>query len=277
MKLKTIIFWTSLALVAILTCSFVMAGKAITLKGSDTLLLLGQRWAELYMQKNPGVVIQVTGGGSGVGIAALINGSTDICQASRSMKDSEKKKLRERYFNMGTEVPVAKDGVTIYVNDKNPVDELTLDQIRDIYTGKTTNWSQLGGPDAKIIVYGRENSSGTYVFFRESALKNADYTSSMQSLPGTAAVVNAVAKDRFGIGYGGAAYAKGVKEVAIKTIQGSFRPNAETVRSGQYPLARDLYWYVRGKPSGEVKKLVDWVLSPEGQEVVAKVGYFTVK
>lgn len=277
MKLKTIIFWTSLALVAILTCSFVMAGKAITLKGSDTLLLLGQRWAELYMQKNPGVVIQVTGGGSGVGIAALINGSTDICQASRSMKDSEKKKLRERYFNLGTEIPVAKDGVTIYINEKNPIEEMTLDQIRDIYTGKTTNWFQLGGPDAKIIVYGRENSSGTYVFFREAALKNADYTSSMQSLPGTAAVVNAVAKDRFGIGYGGAAYAKGVKEVAIKTAQGSFRPNAETVKSGQYPLARDLYWYVRGKPSGEIKKLIDWVLSPEGQQVVAKVGYFTVK
>jgi phosphate transport system substrate-binding protein len=212
-----------------------------------------------------------------VGIAALINGSTDICQASRSMKDSEKKKLRERYFNMGTEIPVAKDGVTIYINEKNPVDELTLDQIRDIYTGKTTNWSQLGGPDAKIIVYGRENSSGTYVFFRESAMKNADYTSSMQSLPGTAAVVNAVAKDKFGIGYGGAAYAKGVKEVAIKTAQGSFRPTTETVKSGQYPLSRDLYWYLRGKPSGEIKKIIDWVLSPEGQEVVKKVGYFTVK
>ncbi|OGF01642.1 MAG: phosphate-binding protein [Candidatus Edwardsbacteria bacterium RIFOXYD12_FULL_50_11] len=275
--MKTIIFWASLALVVITASSFVMAGKAITLKGSDTLLMLGQRWAELYMQKNPGVVIQVTGGGSGVGIAALINGSTDICQASRSMKDSEKKKLRERYFNMGTEIPVAKDGVTIYINEKNPVDELTLDQIRDIYTGKTTNWSQLGGPDAKIIVYGRENSSGTYVFFRESAMKNADYTSSMQSLPGTAAVVNAVAKDKFGIGYGGAAYAKGVKEVAIKTAQGSFRPTTETVKSGQYPLSRDLYWYLRGKPSGEIKKMIDWVLSPEGQEVVKKVGYFTVK
>lgn len=277
MKLKTIIFCTSLALVAILACSFAMAGKAITLKGSDTLLLLGQRWAELYMQKNPGVVIQVTGGGSGVGIAALINGSTDICQASRSMKDSERKKLRERYFNMGTEIPVAKDGVTIYVSEKNPVDELTLDQIRDIYTGKATNWSHLGGPDAKIIVYGRENSSGTYVFFRDAALKKADYTSSMQSLPGTAAVVNAVAKDKFGIGFGGAAYAKGVKEVAIKTPQGSFRPTVETVKSGQYPLARDLYWYVRGKPTGEIKKMIAWVLSSEGQVMVAKVGYFPIK
>ncbi|MBI5805951.1 phosphate ABC transporter substrate-binding protein [candidate division TA06 bacterium] len=273
---KKIIIIAMVALIAVMG-GVSLAGKAITLKGSDTMLLLGQRWAEIYMEKHPGVVIQVTGGGSGVGIAALINGATNICQASRSMKDSEKQKLRDRYFSLGYEIPVAKDGVTLYLNEKNPINELTLDQIKDIYTGYTTNWSQLGGPDAKIIVYGRENSSGTYVFFREAAMKNADYTSSMQSLPGTAAVVNAVGKDVYGIGYGGAAYAKGVKEVAIKTAKGSFKPTTETVKSGQYPLARNLYWYLQGKPSGEMKKMVDWVLSPEGQEIVKKVGYFTIK
>ena len=273
---KKIIIFAAVALVAVMA-GMSLAGKAITLKGSDTMLLLGQRWAEVYMQKNPGTVIQVTGGGSGVGIAALINGATNICQASRTMKDSEKQKLRDRYFSLGYEVPVAKDGVTLYLNEKNQISELTLDQIKDIYTGYTTNWSQLGGLDAKIIVYGRENSSGTYVFFREVALKNADYTSSMQSLPGTAAVVNAVAKDVYGIGYGGAAYAKGVKEVAIKTAKGSFKPTTETVKSGQYPLARNLFWYLQGKPSGDTKKLVEWVLSPEGQEIVKKVGYFTIK
>lgn len=254
-----------------------IAGKAITVKGSDTLLLLGQRWAEVYMQRNPGVVIQVTGGGSGVGIAALINGSTDVCQASRSMKDSEKSKLRDRYFSTGIEIPVARDGVTLYVNEKNPVNELTLEQIGELYTGKIVNWSQVGGPNAKVVLYGRENSSGTYVFFREKALKKADYSASMQSLPGTAAVVNAVAKDVNGIGYGGAAYAKGVKELAVKTGRGSFKPTAENVKTNSYPLARNLYWYLRGKPSGEVKKLVDWVLSPEGQEIVVKVGYFPIK
>jgi phosphate transport system substrate-binding protein len=273
---KKIIIFAAVALVAIMA-GVSLAGKAITLKGSDTMLLLGQRWAEIYMQKNPGAVIQVTGGGSGVGIASLINGATNICQSSRSMKDSEKQKLRDRYFSLGYEVPVAKDGVTLYLNEKNQINELTLDQIKDIYTGNTTNWSQLGGPNAKIIVYGRENSSGTYVFFREAALKNADYTSSMQSLPGTSAVVNAVAKDVYGIGYGGAAYAKGVKEVAIKTAKGSFRPTTETVKSGQYPLSRNLFWYLQGKPSGDTKKFVDWVLSPEGQEIVKKVGYFTIK
>lgn len=276
MMKKRVLLGVALAAV-VLVAGLAIAGKAITVKGSDTLLLLGQRWAEVYMERNPGVVIQVTGGGSGVGIAALINGSTDICQASRSMKDSEKKKLRDRYFSTGEEIPVARDGVTLYVHEKNPLNELTLDQIRDIYTGKATNWKQFGGPDAKIVVYGRENSSGTYVFFREKALGNADYSASMQSLPGTAAVVNAVSKDPSGIGYGGAAYAKGVKELAIKTDKGSFKPTAENVKSNSYPLARNLFWYLRGKPSGEIKKLVDWVLSPEGQEIVVKVGYFPIK
>lgn len=274
---KRIIAMGLAAILVALGAGLAVAGKAITVKGSDTLLLLGQRWAEVYMQRNPGVVIQVTGGGSGVGIAALINGSTDICQASRSMKDSEKKKLRDRYFTMGEEIPVAKDGVTLYVHEKNPVSELTLAQIKDVYTGKTTNWKQVGGPDSKIVLYGRENSSGTYVFFREKALKNADYSASMQSLPGTSAVVNAVSKDPSGIGYGGAAYARGVKEVAIKTDKGAFLPTAEHVKSGHYPLLRNLFWYLRGKPSGEIKKLVEWVLSPEGQEIVTKVGYFPIK
>jgi phosphate transport system substrate-binding protein len=268
---------STLAFMVFLASSSAFAAKPITIKGSDTMLLLAQRWAEVYMEKNPGVVLQVTGGGSGVGIAALINGATDICQSSRDIKDSERQKLRDRTFTTGVEIPVAKDGVTLYVNEKNTVHELTLDQIKDIYTGKITSWSQVGGPNSKIVVYGRENSSGTYVFLREKALLNADYTSSMQSLPGTSAVVNAVARDVNGIGFGGAAYAKGVKELSIKTTAGSFKPTAETVKSGQYPLARNLYWYLPLKPAGEIKKLVDWVLSPEGQDIVSKVGYFTVK
>ena len=275
MKKYTAILIALLAVAAV--AGIAHAGKAITLKGSDTMLQLGQRWAEEYMKANPGAVIQVTGGGSGVGIAALINGSTEICQASRTMTAAEKLKLRDRYYSTGVEIAMAKDGVTLYINEQNPVNEMTLEQIRGIYTGAITNWSKVGGPDAEIVLYGRENSSGTYAFFREVALKNADYSSSMQSLPGTSAVVNAVVKDVNGIGYGGAAYAKGIKEVAIKTAQGSFKPTAETVKSGQYPLSRNLFWYLKGKPSGETKKLIDWALSPAGQEIVTKVGYFTIK
>ncbi|MEO5768628.1 MAG: substrate-binding domain-containing protein, partial [Polyangia bacterium] len=126
---------------------------SVTIKGSDTMVILGQRWAEEYMKKNPGTTIQVTGGGSGTGISALINGTTDICQASRTMSQAEKEKLRERYNTTGTETVVARDGLSVYVSESNPLGELTLDQLKQIYTGKVTNWKDLGGPDAKIIVY----------------------------------------------------------------------------------------------------------------------------
>lgn len=252
---------------------------AITVKGSDTMVLLGQRWAEEYMKKTPDVTVQVTGGGSGTGISALINGTTDVCQASRAMKADEKEKLRDRYATTGTEIPVARDGLSVYVNASNHIKELTMEQLKLIFTGKVTNWKDLGGADAKIIVYSRENSSGTYVFFKEHVLKNADYTQRAQSMPGTAAVVNAVSKDKNAIGYGGAAYAKGIRIVAVKADAGSpaVTPDLAHVQDGTYPLARPLFFYVRNKPAGEIKGFVDWVLSKEGQEIVSKVGYFPVK
>ena len=179
---------------------------AVTVKGSDTMVVLGQRWAEEYMKKNPATTIQVTGGGSGTGISALINGTTDVCEASRAMKDAEKKQLADKAGAPPVEITVAKDGLSVYVNDTNPLSELTMDQLKQIFTGKIDNWKGVGGPDAKIIPYSRENSSGTYVYFKDNVLGGADYMPGMQSMPGTAAVVNAVSKDKFGIGYGGAAY-----------------------------------------------------------------------
>jgi len=262
-----------------LLASVSTAAKRITIKGSDTMVILGQRWAEEYMKAHPDVTIQVTGGGSGVGISALINGATDICESSRPMKQSEKDKLKERFFTTGVEIPVAKDGVTFYLNEANPLSELTLDQIKDIYTGKVTNWKQLGGEDAKIVPYGRENSSGTYVFVKDNILKGADFAPGTQALPGTAAVVNAVAKDKNGIGYGGAAFAKGVKHTKVKkdAKNPGYEPTEANVKANLYPVSRDLYWYLKESPTGEVKKLVDWVLSPAGQAIVSKVGYFPVK
>ena len=253
--------------------------STITVKGSDTMVLLGQQWAEQYMKKNPEATLQVTGGGSGTGISALINGTTDICQASRTMKDAEKEKLRDRYATTGTEIPVARDGLSVYVNAASPIKALSMNQLKLIFTGKITNWKEVGGPDAKIIVYSRENSSGTYVFFKEHVLGNADYTSRAQSMPGTAAVVNAVAKEKNAIGYGGAAYAKGIHLLAIKKDDASqgVTPDLAHVQDGSYPLARPLFFYLRNKPSGEIKTFVDWVLSKEGQEIVSKVGYFPLK
>jgi phosphate transport system substrate-binding protein len=255
------------------------AARGITIKGSDTMVILGQRWAETYMNGHPGSVIQVTGGGSGTGIAALINGTTDICQASRPMKEDEKRKLRDRYQTMGTEIPVAKDGLSIYVHESNPVKDLSIAQLKQIYTGQVTSWKVLGGADAPIILYGRENNSGTYVYFKDNVLQGEDYSARVQTLPGTAAVVNAVGRDPNGIGYGGAAYGKGVRELALKKDAGSpaIKPTAATVQDGSYPITRYLYFYTRTKPGGPVKQFVDWVLSAEGQKLASQVGYFPVR
>jgi phosphate transport system substrate-binding protein len=270
---------TLLALAGLALLAAPAAAKPITVKGSDTMVILGQRWAETYMNATPGQVIMVTGGGSGTGIAALINGTTDICQASREMRQDEKLKLRDRFQTMGIEIPVARDGVAIYVHESNPVPSLTLAQLRDIYMGKITNWKQVGGKDATILLYGRENSSGTYGFFKEMVLDNRDFSDRLQALPGTSAVVNAVAKDPNGIGYGGAAYAKGVKEVPLKKDEKSpaILPSLKAVADGSYALSRHLFFYTRQKPAGDVKKFVDWVLSPAGQQVVTAVGYYPLK
>ena len=270
----------SLVLAAALFFGFVaQAGNVITVKGSDTMVILAQRWAEVYMAKHPGVTVQVTGGGSGVGISALINGTTDICNASRPMKQSEIDKLKARFNVLGVEIKTAKDGLSLYVNESNPVQELSLEQIKKIYTGETQNWKDLGGPDAKIILYGRENSSGTYVYFKDNVLGGADFSPMTQTMPGTAAVVNAVAKDKYGIGYGGAAYGKGIKYAKVKKDAKStaYEPTEANVKSGLYPISRYLYMYTRNRPTGALKEYVDWILSREGQEIVSKVGYFPVK
>ncbi|MCC7385793.1 MAG: phosphate ABC transporter substrate-binding protein [Deltaproteobacteria bacterium] len=266
----------TLALALVLVLPGVAEAAQITVKGSDTMVILGQRWAEEYGKKAPDVAIQVTGGGSGTGISALINGTTDICQASRAMKPAEKAKLRERHSSPGVEIKVAIDGLAVYLNAKNPIEELNMDQLKQIYTGKITRWSELGGPDEKIVLYSRESSSGTYVFFKEEVLKNADYSPRAQTLPGTAAVVNAVAREKWGIGYGGTAYGKGIKEIKIKKDAGSpgIAPSAATVKDGTYPLARPLFFYLRNAPSGATQSFIDWVLSPEGQALATKVGYF---
>jgi phosphate transport system substrate-binding protein len=177
--------------------------RTVTIKGSDTMVILGQRWAERYMAAHQGAVIQVTGGGTGTGIAALINGTTDICQASRPMKDSEKQQVQSKFGAPPHEIVVAKDGLAVYLHAQNPVTELTIAQLRDVYTGAVTSWKALGGPEAPIVLYGRENSSGTYEYFKEHVLQGADFAAATQTLPGTAAVVSAVSQDPNGIGYGG--------------------------------------------------------------------------
>lgn len=264
---------------ALLAASVAHAARPITVKGSDTMVILGQRWAEEYMNANAGQVVMVTGGGSGTGIAALINGTTDVCASSRPMKPDEKLKLRDRFQTTGVEIPVARDGLSIYLHESNPVKELTIEQIRGIYMGQITNWKQVGGRDATILLYSRENNSGTYVFFKDNVLGGRDFSPRAQTLQGTAAVVNAVSRDPNGIGYGGHAYTKGVKDCAVRKDAKSpaVEPSAATVRDGSYPLWRHLYFYLRKKPDGDVKKFVDFCTSPAGQKLAAVVGYYTLQ
>jgi phosphate transport system substrate-binding protein len=276
--MKKIKILAAVLLTTMVAFAFMPAPKKITVKGSDTMVILAQKWAEAYMKTHPEVAIQVTGGGSGTGIAALINGSTDICDASRPLKSSEIEKIKQRYNSPGVEIPCAKDGITIFLNSQNPVKELSIQQLSGIFQGKIKNWKEVGGPDAPITLYGRENSSGTYVFFKDNVVKG-DYAASCNTLPGTAAVVNAVKKDKFGIGYGGAAYAEGVKHCAVKKDASSpaYVATAETVKNKQYPISRDLYMYTANRPTGDIKKYIDWILSPEGQKYVTEIGYFPVK
>jgi len=252
------------------------AVKAITIKGSDTMVILAQRWAETYMKEHPEQRIQVTGGGSGTGIAALINGGTDICEASRPMKDKEKEMVRSRHGKNVTEIPVALDGVAIYVPETSPIQSLTKAQLKGIYTGTINNWKDVGGRDQRIVAYSRENNSGTYVFFKEHVLGKEDFARNVQTLPGTAAVVNAVSKDPASLGYGGIAYASGIRAVAVKEDDSSdgIIPSLETVAKGEYPLSRQLFFYTVGAPAGESKAFIEWVLGSEGQKICQAVGYY---
>ncbi|MGH9458023.1 MAG: phosphate ABC transporter substrate-binding protein [Thermoanaerobaculia bacterium] len=251
------------------------SGRPLTIKGSDTMVILGQRLAEEYMQQNPGTIVQVNGGGSGTGIAALINGTVDLAQASRAMKPEERESVAKNRNAAVVETPVALDALAVFVHRSNPVENVTIEQLKQIFQGTITNWTQVGGPDVPIILYGRENSSGTYDYFREHVLGGEDFAPRVQTLQGTAAVINAVAKDSAGIGYGGIAYASDVKALGIAAGGNPpVTPSDESVANGTYPLARHLYYYYLENAPERVTNFVRYSLTPEAQQLVEKVGYF---
>ncbi|HEX8795900.1 MAG TPA: phosphate ABC transporter substrate-binding protein [Polyangiaceae bacterium] len=251
-------------------------GSTLAVKGSDTMVILGQRWAETYMKANPGVTVQVTGGGSGTGIAALINGTTDICESSRPMKDKEKQDVLAKRSAPAVETKVALDALAVYVNEKSPVAEISVPALRSIYLGETTNWKDVGGPNHAIVLYGRENNSGTYGYFKEHVLENKDFAASVQTLAGTSAVVAAVKGDVYGIGYGGIAYLEGIRALKVRKDGASppVAPSLQTAQDGSYPIARFLYFYTAGQPTGTAQRFVDWVKSAAGQGVIEQVGYY---
>jgi phosphate transport system substrate-binding protein len=241
----------------------------IRLKGSDTMVILAQRWAEEFMRQYGGIAVYVEGGGSRTGIDALIKGEIDICTSSRPLQAAEVQRLAQRQQNVGIAFLVAKDGLSIYLHPDNPIRNLRLEQVKDIYTGKIKNWREVGGKDAPIVAYSRAPSSGTYLYFQEHVLEGQPYGANVSNMPTTAAIVQEIEKNPAAIGYGGLAYGEKLVHCKINGVS----PTAENVRADKYPIARYLYFYTIKKPEGIVKLLIDWVLSPEGQRVVKEIDY----
>jgi phosphate transport system substrate-binding protein len=241
------------------------------------MVILAQRWAERYMEEHPGSAIQVAGGGTGTGLASLINGTTDIAAASRPITDRERRNLRRNRGVDARETSVAIDAVAIYVHADNLVRPLTLPELSRVFRGRARNWSELGGPNERIVLYSRENNSGTYAFFKEHVLSNADFATSAQTLPGTAAVINVVSHDRRGIGYGGIGYGEGVRAVPILVDGVAVAPDVNSASDGRYPLARPLLVYTAGEPRRLARDFIEWVRSPDGQRLVRDAGYFPLR
>ncbi len=253
--------------------------QAQRIKGSDTVLPLSQKEAESYKKVNPSSSVSVTGGGSGVGISALIEGTTDIAQSSRKIKFSEKQKLQEAGKTV-KEIIIADDALAIVVNPGNKVDKLTREQLEGIFTGKITNWKEVGGADLKIIPYSRETSSGTYEFFKESVLKNKNYMNGIMSMPATGAIIQSVSQTPGAIAYVGLAYLnKEVKPLSVSYDGGKkyVAPSVASAKDKTYPVVRPLYYYYLTSDTKKVTPFIDYVLSPAGQKIVEEIGYITIK
>jgi phosphate transport system substrate-binding protein len=266
-------------LVLALLLPAMLTAQAFKIKGSDTVLPLSQAEAEAFMKKNPGTSIAVTGGGSGVGLAAIISGTTDIAQSSRSMKMDEKLKMQEagKAFK---EVIIAYDALAVIVHPSNPVSQLTREQLEGIFTGKISNWKEIGGDDAKIVVYSRETSSGTYEFFKEHVLNKKNFSASALLMPATGAIVQSISQTKGAIGYVGLAYIeKSVKPLKVSYDKGKtfVDPKVETAMDKTYPVTRPLYYYYLTKIEKTVSPFLNYILSAEGQKVVLETGYVPLK
>ncbi len=251
------------------TCHPQPNARFIFSKGSDTMLILMRRWAEEYMKKHSDVSIYAAGGGSAQGIKALINGEIDICASSRTLLPGEVRQLAEKHNRLGIAYLVAKDALSIYINKNNPVTTLSLNDLKNIFTGRIRNWQELGGPDLPIRVISRSPNSGTFLYFKEHVLEDLPYTGRAIIKNTTNEVVTAVSNDTGAIGYGGTAYGDIVRHCRVNNIQ----PTIENVHNDSYPIIRYLYLYTIDIPEGVIKEFIDWTLGTEGQAIVAKVGF----
>jgi phosphate transport system substrate-binding protein len=253
----------------------------IQIKGSDTIVNLSQAWAEEFMKENPQVSLAVTGGGSGTGIAALINGTTHIANASRKIKKKELEDAQKNGY-YPEEFKVAIDALAVVVNPANPVKELTFDQLSDIFTGKITNWNEVGGKDQKILVLSRDRNSGTHMYFLEHVLRKGNEKGPEQfapptlMLPSSEAIIDETSTSESAIGYDGLGYVSPkVKTIAVARKKGEtfVQPSKEAAMNKTYPIWRYLYMYTAFKPRGEIKAFLDFVLSAKGQKIVEAMDF----
>jgi len=259
--------------------------NSIQIKGSDTMVNLGQAWAEKYMEKNSGDFVAVTGGGSGTGLSSLISATCDIAMSSRGIKDKEIALAKQKGINP-FEIKVALDGLAVVVNPANPVSKLSLDQLADIFTGKITNWKEVGGKDEKIVILSREVNSGTHVYFKEHVLRKGNASGKEEFAPGalllssSQAIADEVSGNSAAVGYYGMGYISN-KQKAISVAKNDkseyINSTIENVLDGKYPISRPLFLYTNGEPKGLIKKFVDYTLSKEGQDIVVKTDFVPVK
>jgi len=253
---------------------------SLDIRGSDTMVNLGAKWAEKFMAKNSKYTVAVQGGGSGTGVTALINKNTDIAQMSRPMKDTEKADVKKATGQDAKEFIVAYDGVAMVVHKDNPLTEITIAQLGQIFRGEITNWKQLGGPDAPIVALSRDTSSGTHVFVKEHVLGNKEYGPGVQFLTSSQAIHDEVKQNAKAIGYIGLGYLDdSVKALAVKKDDSAAAvlPTVATVKDKTYSVSRPLYNYTAGEASGLVKTYLDWVMGAEGQKVVEDLGFVPIK
>jgi len=257
------------------------AQKTIENTGSDTIVNLALAWAEAYQKVKPEVRISVSGGGSGTGIAALINKTTDIANASRKINDTETQDAKKNGVEP-REIEIARDAIGVIVNPHNPVQQLTLQQISDIYSGKITNWREIGGEDRPIVLLSRESNSGTHVYFLAQVVRLGDskdktlFSQDTLLLPSSEGIMAEVRQNPNAIGYDGLGYiTPDVKTLAIASKDGGeyVKPSVESVNNGKYPIARPLFMYTNGEPAGDVKTYLDWILGPDGQKIVGDLGF----